>query len=309
MAGRSRGSSERINALDMNPALADVQRRMSAAGHHPWWAFVRRHPLLVVGGVLLALVTLLSTAAPWIAPSDPTQMDVLHRLGAPSAAHWFGTDALGRDVFSRVVWGGRVSLLVGVSVALLTTALGVLIGTIAGLWRFADTVIMRVMDGMMAIPGILLAVALMALLRASIATVVVAITVPEIPRMVRLVRSLVLVIREQPYVQAAEAIGTRFHSMLLRHILPNAVTPLIVQGTFVCASAVLFEAYLSFLGAGTPPEIPSWGNMMAEGRAMLQLAFGLILFPGIFLGVTVLSINLLGDGLRDMLDPKIARRM
>jgi peptide/nickel transport system permease protein len=166
-----------------------------------------------------------------------------------------------------------------------------------------------VMDGMMAIPGILLAVALMALMRASIETVVVAIAVPEIPRVVRLVRSLVLVIREQPYVQAAVAIGTRFHWILLRHVLPNAVTPLIVQGTFICASAVLFEAYLSFLGAGTPPEIPSWGNMMAEGRAVVQLAFNIILFPGIFLGLTVLSINLLGDGLRDMLDPKIARRL
>jgi len=159
-------------------------------------------------------------------------------------------------------------------------------------------------------PGLfLLAVALMALMRASIETVVIAITVPEIPRVVRLVRSLVLVIREQPYVQAAEAIGTRFHWILLRHVLPNAVTPLIVQGTFICASAVLFEAYLSFLGAGTPPEIPSWGNMMAEGRAVVQLAFNIILFPGIFLGLTVLSINLLGDGLRDMLDPKIARRL
>jgi peptide/nickel transport system permease protein len=291
------------------PTLAEMERRVAAAGRHPWQAFVRRHPLLVIGGVLLALMALLALAAPWVAPFDPIEMDVLHRLKAPSAAHYFGTDAMGRDVFSRVVWGGRVSLQVGVSVALLTTGLGVLIGTVAGLWRAADAVVMRLMDGMMAIPGILLAVALMALLRASVGTVVVAITVPEIPRMVRLVRSLVLVIREQPYVQAAEAIGTRFHWLLLRHVLPNAATPLIVQSTFVCASAVLFEAYLSFLGAGTPPEIPSWGNMMAEGRAVVQLAFGLILFPGFFLGLTVLSINLLGDGLRDMLDPKIARRL
>jgi peptide/nickel transport system permease protein len=289
--------------------LAEMEGRVEAAGRHPWRAFVRRHPLLVIGGVLLALMALLALAAPWLAPFDPTEMNVLQRLKKPSAAHWFGTDAMGRDVFSRVLWGGRVSLRVGVSVALMTTGLGVLIGTVAGLWRAADAVVMRLMDGMMAIPGILLAVALMALLRASIATVVVAITVPEIPRMVRLVRSLVLVIREQPYVQAAEAVGTRAHWLLLRHVLPNAVTPLIVQGTFVCASAVLFEAYLSFLGAGTPPEIPSWGNMMAEGRAVVQLAFGLILYPGLFLGLTVLSINLLGDGLRDMLDPKIARRL
>jgi peptide/nickel transport system permease protein len=286
-----------------------MEAKVAAAARHPWRAFTGRHPLLVVGAVLLGVMALVSVAAPWLAPFDPTAMDVLHRLKAPSAAHWLGTDAMGRDVLSRVLWGGRVSLLVGVSVALLTTVFGVVLGTVAGLWRVADAPIMRVMDGMMAIPGILLAVALMAVLRASIGTVVIAITVPEIPRMVRLVRSLVLVIREQPYVQAAEAIGTRFHSLLLRHVLPNAVTPLVVQGTFVCASAVLFEAYLSFLGAGTPPEIPSWGNMMAEGRAMVQLAFGLILFPGTFLGVTVLSINLLGDGLRDLLDPKIARRL
>lgn len=258
---------------------------------------------------MFAAIAALSLAAPWVAPFDPTAMNVLQRLKAPSAQHWLGTDGMGRDVFSRVLWGGRVSLLVGVSVSLLTTLLGVVIGMLAGLWRPADAIVMRFMDGMMAIPGILLAVAMMAVLRASVGTVVVAITIPEIPRMVRLVRSVVLVIREQPYVQAAEGIGTRFHALVLRHVLPNAVTPLIVQGTFVCASAVLFEAYLSFLGAGTPPEIPSWGNMMAEGRAVVQLAFGLILYPGLFLGLTVLSINLLGDGLRDFLDPKIARQL
>ena len=279
------------------------------ATRHSWGAFVRRHPLLVIGGAMFAAIALLSLVAPWVAPFDPTAMDVLQRLKAPSAKHWLGTDAMGRDVFSRVLWGGRVSLLVGVSVSLLTTLLGVVIGMIAGLWRPADAIVMRFMDGMMAIPGILLAIAMMAVLRASVGTVVVAITIPEIPRMVRLVRSVVLVIREQPYVQAAEGIGTRFHALVLRHVLPNAVTPLIVQSTFVCASAVLFEAYLSFLGAGTPPEIPSWGNMMAEGRAVVQLAFGLILYPGLFLGLTVLSVNLLGDGLRDFLDPKIARQL
>ncbi len=289
--------------------LAQIESRVVTAGRYPWWSFTRRHPLLVIGGVLLAIMGLVALAAPWIAPYSPIDMNVLQRLKAPSAAHPFGTDAMGRDVFSRVLWGGRVSLIVGISVALLATSIGVLIGMVAGFSRLADALVMRVMDGMMAIPGILLAVALMALMRASIETVVIAIAVPEIPRVVRLVRSLVLVIREQPYVQAAEAIGTRFHRILLRHVLPNAVTPLIVQGTFISASAVLFEAYLSFLGAGTPPEIPSWGNMMAEGRAVVQLAFNIILFPGIFLGLTVLSINLLGDGLRDMLDPKIARRL
>ena len=289
--------------------LSQIEARVDAAGRHPWRAFVRRHPLLVVGGTLLTIMGLIALLAPWIAPHSPIEMSVLKRLKPPSSTNFFGTDAMGRDVFSRVLWGGRVSLGVGISVALLATIVGVMMGMVAGFSRKADAVIMRVMDGMMAIPGILLAVAMMALMRASIQTVVIAIAVPEIPRMVRLVRSLVLVIREQPYVQAAEAIGTRFHWVLLRHVLPNALAPLIVQGTFICASAVLFEAYLSFLGAGTPPEIPSWGNMMAEGRAVVQLAFNIILFPGIFLGLTVLSINLLGDGLRDMLDPKIARRL
>ncbi len=289
--------------------LTQIEARVDTAGRHPGWAFLRRHPLLVIGGVLLALMAIIALAAPWLAPYDPIEMNVLQRLKPASARHWFGTDAMGRDVFSRVLWGGRVSMIVGLSVALAATSIGVLIGMVAGFSRLADALIMRVMDGMMAIPGILLAVALMALMRASIETVVIAIAVPEIPRVVRLVRSLVLVIREQPYVQAAEAIGTRLHWILLRHVLPNAVTPLIVQGTFIAASAVLFEAYLSFLGAGTPPEIPSWGNMMAEGRAVVQLAFNIVLFPGIFLGLTVLAINLLGDGLRDLLDPKIARRL
>ena len=226
--------------------LTQIEARVDTAGRHPWWAFLRRHPLLVIGGVLLAIMAVIALAAPWLAPCDPIEMNVLQRLKPASAQHWFGTDAMGRDVFSRVLWGGRVSMIVGLSVALAATSIGVLIGMVAGFSRLADALIMRVMDGMMAIPGILLAVALMALMRASIETVVIAIAVPEIPRVVRLVRSLVLVIREQPYVQAAEAIGTRFHWILLRHVLPNAVTPLIVQGTFIAASAVLFEACLLY---------------------------------------------------------------
>ncbi|MCL4762896.1 MAG: ABC transporter permease [Burkholderiales bacterium] len=293
----------------MDTTLERLSARLASADRRPWLAFARRHPLLVAGACLLALMAAFSLAAPWLAPYDPTDMNALQRLKPPSARHWFGTDALGRDVFSRTLWGGRVSLVVGISVAGLATAIGVLIGMIAGFNRWADAIAMRFMDGMMAIPGILLAVALMTLTKASIGTVIVAIAVPEIPRVVRLLRALVLTIREQPYVLAAEAVGTRFHWILLRHVLPNTVTPLIVQATFICASAVIFEAYLSFLGAGTPPEIPSWGNMMAEGRSVVQLAFGIILFPGIFLGLTVLSINLLGDGLRDMLDPRIARRL
>jgi peptide/nickel transport system permease protein len=293
----------------MSLTLAQLEARLAHAERRPWLGFVLRHPLLVVGAVVLLLVACVALLAPWLATHDPTEMNVLQRLKPPSAAHFFGTDAFGRDIYSRTLWGGRVSLMVGVSVATLATGLGVIIGTVAGFNRVADAVVMRVMDGMMAIPGILLAIALMALLRASVKTVVVAIAIPEIPRVVRLVRSLVLTIREQPYVEAAKAVGTRFHWILLRHVLPNTVTPLIVQATFICASAVIFEAYLSFLGAGTPPEIPSWGNMMAEGRAVVQLAFHIILCPGAFLALTVLAVNLLGDGLRDMLDPQLARRI
>ncbi|MBI5446744.1 MAG: ABC transporter permease, partial [Deltaproteobacteria bacterium] len=249
----------------MSLTLEQLEARLVYARKRPWLGFALRHPLLVVGGIVLVLVAAVALLAPWLATHDPTEMNVLQRLKPPSAEHFFGTDALGRDIFSRTLWGGRISLIVGVSVATVATVLGIVIGAVAGFNRAADAVVMRVMDGMMAIPGILLAIALMTLLRASVQTVVIAIAIPEIPRVVRLVRSLVLTIREQPYVQAAQAVGTRFHWILLRHVLPNTVTPLIVQATFICASAVIFEAYLSFLGAGTPPEIPSWGNMMAEG--------------------------------------------
>lgn len=293
----------------MDFTLERLSARLERANSRPWLAFIRRHPLLVLGAVMLAIMASAALLAPWLASHDPAEMNVLQRLRPPSAQHFFGTDTLGRDIYSRTLWGGRVSLLVGIGVALLSTSIGVLVGMAAGFSRWADAIVMRVMDGMMAIPGILLAIALMTLIKASVETVIIAIAVPEIPRVVRLVRSLVLTIREQPYVQAAEAVGTRFHAVLLRHVLPNTVTPLIVQATFICASAVIFEAYLSFLGAGTPPDVPSWGNMIAEGRSVVQLAFNIVLFPGMFLGVTVLSINLLGDGLRDMLDPKIARRL
>lgn len=293
----------------MAVTLAQLERRLAATNRRPWLGFTRRHPLLVAGAVLLSIMVVLALAAPWITSANPTDMDIINRLKPPTGAHPFGTDAMGRDVFARTLYGGRVSLMVGISVAVTATVIGVLVGMVAGFLRAADALIMRVMDGMMAIPGILLAIALMTLTKASVQTVVIAIAVPEVPRVVRLVRSLVLTIREQPYIQAAEAIGTRFHWIMLRHVLPNIVTPLIVQATFICASAVIFEAYLSFLGAGTPPEIPSWGNMIAEGRNVVQLAFHIILYPGLFLGFSVLSINLLGDGLRDMLDPKIARRL
>jgi peptide/nickel transport system permease protein len=272
-------------------------------------AFVRRHPTVAVGGVLLLLIVIASIAAPWLGTVDPISINPSHRLRDPSAEHWFGTDRFGRDLYSRVMYGGRVSLIVGLSVAALATVIGLAIGLVSGYMRAVDAIVMRVMDGMMAIPAIMLAIALIALSKASIVIVIVAVTLPEVPRVVRLVRSIVLTLREQPYIEAATAIGTSVPRILLRHLLPNALPPLVVQATYICASAVLIEAALSFLGAGTPPEIPSWGNIMAEGRAYFQLKPWMVLIPGLFLAVTVLSINLVGDGLRDMLDPRLARRM
>lgn len=273
------------------------------------WRWLRKNPTLILGALLLVAVALLSIAAPWVATHDPQDIDPMARMQAASAAHYFGTDALGRDVFSRAVWGGRVSMIVGLTVAVLATLVGVLLGLIAGFVRWADGPVMRVMDGLMAIPGILLAIALMAVTRASLTTVIVAITVPEIPRVVRLVRSLALTLREQLYVEAAHAVGTRLPVILWRHVLPNMVAPLIVQATFVAASAVLIEASLSFLGVGVPAQTPSWGNMMAEGRNFVAVAFHIILYPGLLLAATVLAINMLGDGLRDVLDPRLARQL
>ncbi|MFL6694443.1 MAG: ABC transporter permease [Ramlibacter sp.] len=273
------------------------------------WRWLRKHPTLIAGVLMLAIVAAIAIAAPWIATHDPQDIDPLARLQPPSVEHYFGTDALGRDVFSRAVWGGRVSLTVGIAVAILATVAGVLIGLTSGFVRWADGLIMRVMDGLMAIPGILLAIALMAVTKASMTTVIVAITVPEIPRVARLVRSLALTLREQLYVEAAHAVGTRLPTILWRHVLPNMVAPLIVQATFVAASAVLIEASLSFLGVGIPAQTPSWGNMMAEGRNFVAVAFHIILYPGVLLALTVLAINLLGDGLRDALDPRLARQL
>ncbi|WP_307647946.1 ABC transporter permease [Variovorax boronicumulans] len=290
-------------------ARTDLTQADEAPFVPPRWRWVRKHPTLIIGVLLLLAVAALSIAAPWIATHDPQDIDPLARMQPPSAEHWFGTDALGRDVFSRAVWGGQVSMIVGASVALLATVFGVLIGLFAGFVRWADGPVMRVMDGLMAIPGILLAIALMAVTRASLTTVIVAITVPEIPRVVRLVRSLALTLREQLYVEAAHAVGTRLPVILFRHVLPNMVAPLIVQSTFVAAAAVLTEAALSFLGVGVPAQTPSWGNMMAEGRNFVAVAFHIILYPGLLLAATVLAINLLGDGLRDALDPRLARQL
>ena len=273
------------------------------------WRWLRKHPTLIVGSLLLIAVAAIALGAPWLATHDVQDIDPLARLQPPSAEHRFGTDALGRDVYSRAVLGGRVSLIVGITVAVLSSAIGIVLGLIAGFVRPIEGFVMRVMDGLMAIPGILLAIALMAVTRASLTTVIVAITVPEVPRVVRLVRSLALTLREQLFVEAAHAIGTRLPAILWRHVLPNMMAPLIVQATFIAASAVLIEAALSFLGVGVPAQIPSWGNMMAEGRNFVAVAFHIILYPGILLALTVLAINLLGDGLRDALDPRLARQL
>ncbi len=273
------------------------------------WRLLRQHPGVMFGAVLLVLMVAAAVLAPALFTIDPTELDPIARLRAPGAEQWFGTDMYGRDIYSRTIYGTRISLIVGLCAAVLSVAIGLGIGLIAGYVRLVDAVVMRVMDGIMAIPGILLAIAMIALAGASLTTVVVAITVPEIPRVVRLVRSVVLSIREEPYVEAAISVGTRLPLVLIRHVLPNTVGPLIVQGTYVCASAIITEAILSFLGAGIPPEIPSWGNIMAEGRTYFQIAPWIIFFPGIGLALTVLAVNVLGDGLRDTLDPRLARRM
>lgn len=269
----------------------------------------RRHPTAILGGVLLLVMVAAAIAAPWLWTVDPQALSPVRRLKPPSGEYWFGTDMLGRDVYSRVVYGARVSLTVGIAVAILSTVLGLALGMLTGFVRWIDAILMRVMDGLMSIPAVLLAISLMALTQASLENVIFAITLSEVPRVVRLVRSLVLSLREQPYVEAAIAAGTNLPLILLRHILPNTMAPLLVQGTYICASAMIVEAILSFIGAGTPPNIPSWGNIMAEARSLFQIAGYLILFPGVFLSLTVLAVNLLGDGMRDALDPRLARRM
>jgi peptide/nickel transport system permease protein len=262
-----------------------------------------------VAAVILALIALATLLAPYIGTVDPIVLAPTQRLRPPSDQNWLGTDQFGRDIWSRVVYGARVSLVVALAVATASVVIGTVIGVVAGYVRWLDGLVMRVMDGLMAIPGILLAIALVSLSGASQLTVITAIVVPEVPRVVRLVRSVVLSVREEPYVEAAVAIGTPLPKLLWRHVLPNCVPPLIVQATYIAASAMLTEAILSFLGAGTPPEIPSWGNMMAEGRTFFAIAPRIVLFPGFALALTILAVNVVGDALRDRLDPKLARGM
>ncbi len=269
--------------------------------------FLRNHPTVAIGGALLLLLVIIGVFAPFLFTVDPTAIAPAKRTRLPSADFWFGTDALGRDIYSRVLYGARVSLTVGLAVALGASLIGLTIGLVAGFLRWADGVLMRCMDGLMSIPPILLAVALMALTRGSVGNVILAITIAEIPRVARLVRGVVLSLREQPYVDGAVASGTRTPMVILRHILPNTMAPMLVQATYICASAMITEAILSFIGAGTPPTIPSWGNIMAEGRALWQVKPFIVFFPAAFLSVTVLAVNLVGDGLRDALDPRMAK--
>ena len=276
-----------------------------------WLAFrkyARRHPMVIVGLAILIVMAAIAIIGPYIT-TDPLRMNPIKRLKPPSGELLFGTDMFGRDVFARAVVGSQISLVVGIAVAIISSVCGLAIGIVAGYIRLLDALIMRVMDGLMAIPGVLLAIALISLTSASVGNVIIAITIPEVPRVVRLVRSIVLSVREQPYVHAAISIGMPLPRLLIVHIVPNTLAPLIVQATYICASAIILEAILSFLGAGTPPEVPSWGNIMAEGRTYFQISPWIVFFPGLFLAITVLAVNVLGDGLRDSLDPRIARRM
>ena len=296
---------------------ASVLRQPSA------WDRVRQSGSVRLGGLVLLLLVLIALAAPWLGTVDPSLFDPASRdllpgktgeittLEGETLKHRFlmGSDSFGRDIYSRVIYGTQVSLIVGLFTAIVAMALGILFGLLAGFLRWLDGPLMRVMDGVMAIPAILIAISLVAMWRGSLATVVVAIAIPEIPRVTRLVRSLVLSIREEPYVEAAVSLGTPTWKIMGRHILPNCVAPLVVQGTFICASGILTEAILSFLGVGLPPDIPTWGNVMAEGRAQFNEYPHNIFFPGIFLALTVLAVNILGDGLRDTLDPKMAKRV
>ena len=282
-----------------------------------------RNTTALIGFTLFVLIVLMAIFAPFLASLDPVEIRPVNRLKPPgyeatirddegnksTITAYMGTDTLGRDIYSRVVYGARISLIIGIAVALVSVAIGTLLGLVSGYFRWVDSIMMRIMDGLMAIPAILLAIALVSLSGASLTAVVVAISVSEIPGVVRLVRSIVLSIREEPYVEAAVSAGTPTVKILQRHVLPNTIAPLIVQGTFICSSAILIEAILSFLGVGIPPEVPTWGNIMAEGREFFQIYPHAIFFPGIFLSLTILAINMLGDGLRDTLDPRMEQKI
>ncbi|MBW7970201.1 ABC transporter permease [Bradyrhizobium sp. BR 10289] len=289
-----------MSALD---AGAATSVRRSSTGR-----FIKRNPMLVLGILLLAIILMSAIFAPWLV-GDPSAMMPNRRLLPAGLGYPLGTDPLGRDVFARTIYGARVSLTVGICVATISVLIGLALGLIAGYLRRADAPLMRIMDALMSIPAIMLAIALVALTQASVVTVIAAIAIPEIPRVVRLVRAVVFSVREQPFVQAAIAGGAKTPRVIIRHIMPSTLAPLIVQASYICASAILIEAALSFLGAGTPPSVPTWGNMIASNRLYLAKAPWTIFGPGLELALTVLAINLIGDGLRDHLDPRLSRRM
>jgi peptide/nickel transport system permease protein len=312
-----------LSAITPEDIVDSASISAASTKRKPLWQLAIRNPNVIFGGIILMIMLSIEILAPFLGTVDPTRIDPAARNKKPGTEITFrledgktekrtvlmGTDSLGRDVYSRVLYGTRVSLAVGISVSLCAILAGMVIGLVSGYVRWADGVIMRIMDGLMAIPGILLAIALVSIWRAGLITVIFAIVVPDVPRVVRLVRSIVLTVREEPYVEGAISVGTPTWVLLFRHILPNTVAPLIVQGTFVAAAAILAEAALSFLGIGIPPEIPSWGNIMAEGRTLFRVFPHNILYPGIFIALTVLAINIMGDGLRDTLDPKMSKKV
>ncbi len=306
---RESGTSSRSDSSSLEVTLASSLQQRSRTAIRKTARLFRRNPTMAFGLLIVLGMIILSIAAPLITPRDPKDINTYRRLLSLSAEDWLGTDQLGRDVYSRTIYGTRVSLLVGFSVAAATAAVGTIIGLVSGYFRRVDMVMMRVVDGVMSIPGLLLAIAFMAMFGASVKNVVIALTITSTPGVARLVRSQVLSLRDQEFVEAARAIGARSDRILRRHVFPQTVAPLIVQGTYICATAILVEAALSFLGAGSPPSIPSWGNMMAEGQMYLRTAIWIAVFPGILLTVTVMGINLAGDGLRDTLDPKLRRRV
>ncbi|HEY0295146.1 MAG TPA: ABC transporter permease [Bordetella sp.] len=292
-----------VIAPDLPDVLPEPRVRKGFSG------FCRRHPQMLFALALLSLLVLMAVFAPLLAHADPNALSPARRARPPSAQYWFGTDMLGRDIYSRIVYGARVSLIVGFCVALFASAAGLAVGLVAGFLRWADGIVMRVMDGMMAIPPILLAIALLAVSHGSMGNVIVALTISEIPRISRLVRGVVLSLRDQPFIDGAIASGNRTMRIITRHVLPNTLSAITVQATYICASAMVLEAILSFIGAGVPTTTPSWGNIMADGRALWQVKPYIIIFPAVFLSLTVLAVNLLGDGLRDVLDPRMEKAL
>jgi peptide/nickel transport system permease protein len=306
---RASSTTERgADALGQAPAAPShaTTGMPSSHQHGPGWvARLLRRREAVAGGVLMLVMLVVALAAPWLATHDPTRLDPIERLRPPGHAHWLGSDDFGRDVYSQVLYGARTSLLVGGMVMVGSSLMGIILGLAAGYYRTLDNLLMRITDGLMAFPGIVLAIALMASLGPQVANVIIALSIVYMPRMARLIRSAALVAREMPYVEAARASGAPDRHIALKHILPNCIPPLIVQGTFIFAYSVLAEATLSFLGVGAPPYIPSWGNVISGGRLFIREAPWITLFPGIAIVVTCLGLNLFGDGLRDALDPRL----